>query len=91
MYQVSLGELRVGMVLAEAIFTEDGKLLIKEGQSLNRAMIQKLVERKIPRISIADINSLQINPIDQMEEVLEESYHAAISKYSSRPIYSLLF
>lgn len=86
MYQVSLGELRVGMVLAEAIFTEDGKLLIKEGQSLNRAMIQKLVERKIPRISIADINSLQINPIDQMEEVLEESYHAAISKYSSPQI-----
>ena len=51
MYQVSLVELRVGMVLAEAIFTEDGKLLIKEGQSLNRAMIQKLVERKIARIS----------------------------------------
>ncbi len=83
MYQVSLGELRVGMVLAEPIFAEDGKLLIKEGQSLNRAMIQKLVDRKIPRISVSDIYSLQINPIDQMQIILEEAFHATISKYSS--------
>jgi len=86
MYQVSLGELRVGMVLAEPVFSEDGQLLIKEGQSLNRTMIQKLVERKILRISIADINSLQINPIDQMQVVLENAYRAAISKYSSPQI-----
>lgn len=86
MYQVSLGELRVGMVLARPIFTEDGHLLIKEGQSLNRTMIQKLVERKIPRICIADINSLQINPIDQMQVVLEGAYRSAISKYSSPQI-----
>ena len=83
MYQVSLGELRVGMVLAEPVFSGDGQLLLKEGQVLNRAMIQKLVERRILRISIADIYSLQINPIDQMQVVLEEAYHAAISKYSS--------
>jgi len=85
-YQVSLGELRVGMVLARPIFTDDGHLLIKEGQSLNRTMIQKLVERKIPRIYIADMDSLQINPIDQMQVVLEGAYRSAISKYSSPQI-----
>lgn len=84
MYRVALREARVGMVLAEPVMSEDGQqLLLKAGQVLNRAMIQKLVERNVTLISVADIYSLQINPIDQMQVVLEESYHAAISKYSS--------
>lgn len=86
MYHVSLGELRVGMVLAEPVISEDGQLLIKEGQPLNRTMIQKLAERKISQISIADINSLQINPIDQMQVILERAYQVAVSKYSSPQI-----
>ncbi|MBE5883596.1 MAG: HD domain-containing protein [Lachnospiraceae bacterium] len=84
MYQVALREARVGMVLAEPVVTEDGhQLLLKDGQVLNRAMIQKLVERNIARISVADIYSLQISPIDQMQILLEEAYHSSISKYSS--------
>lgn len=83
MYKVSLGELRVGMVLAEPIYSADGQLLIKEGQALNRSTIQKLVERRIPRVSISDIHTLQINPIDQMQLVMETAFHSAISKYSS--------
>lgn len=84
MYRVALGEARVGMVLAEPIVSEDGQhLLLKAGQVLNRAIIQKLIEWDVSLISVADIYSLQIDPIDQMQVVLEESYHGAISKYSS--------
>lgn len=84
MYRVTLGEARVGMVLAEPIMSEDGQhLLLKAGQVLNRTIIQKLIEWEVVLISVADIYSLQIDPIDQMQVVLEESYRAAISKYSS--------
>lgn len=84
MYQVSLREARVGMVLAENVVTEDGQyLLLKAGQVLNRAMIQKLVDRDVKLISVADIYSLQINPLDQMQMVLEKTYRDAIQKYSS--------
>ena len=84
MYRVALREARVGMVLAEPVMSDDGQqLLLKAGQVLNRINIQKLYDRNIMFISVADIYSLQINPIDQMQVVLEEAYHAAISKYSS--------
>ena len=84
MYQVSLQEARIGMVLAAPVMSEDGQqLLLKVGQVLNRAMIQKLVAWNVTQIFVADIHSLQINPIDQMQVVLEEAYRHSISKYSS--------
>lgn len=84
MYRVALSEARVGMVLAEAVMSEDGQhLLLKEGQVLNRVVIQKLIDWEVALISVADIYSLQINPVDQMQIVLEESYRTAIFKYSS--------
>lgn len=84
MYQVALQEARIGMVLAQPVISKDGqKLLLKEGQVLNHTVLRKLTEWNIPSISVADIYSLQINPIDQMQITLKESYRAAISKYSS--------
>lgn len=84
MYKVSLHEARVGMVLAENVMSGDGQyLLLKAGQVLNQAMIQKLVDRDVRLISVTDIYSLQINPIDQMQVVLEKTYRDAIYKYSS--------
>ncbi len=87
MYRVALKEARVGMVLAEPVMTEGGEqLLLKAGQVLNRTMIHKLADRNIQLISVADIYSLQINPIDQMQVVLEKSYRNALSKYASPQI-----
>ena len=72
MYKIALSEARVGMVLAETVMSADGKqMLLNSGQVLNRAMIQKLEERNVQLIVVADIYSLQINPIDQMQIVLE--------------------
>lgn len=87
MYRIALKEARVGMVLAESIMSEDGKsLLLKAGQVLNLGMLHKLEERNIAVISVSDINSLQINPIDQMQIVLKRVYLATIDKYSSMQI-----
>lgn len=87
MYQVALKEARAGMVLAESVVSEDGStLLLKAGQVLNMGMIRKLEERNIALITVSDIYSLQINPMDQMQIALKRSYYAAISKYSSMQI-----
>lgn len=83
MYKVSLREARAGMVLTEPIIDADGKYLLKTGQVLNLALIRRLMERGILTVSVADIYSLQINPIDQMQETLENTFHHTISKYSS--------
>lgn len=41
--EVSLGELRPGMVLAKGIYTANGSLLIPEGQELNAVFIETLL------------------------------------------------
>lgn len=51
--QVTLGELRPGMVLAHGIYTANGLLLIPEGQSLNEPQIEKIQ------------NHNRVNPITQ--------------------------
>ena len=87
MYKVALKEARTGMVLAESVMSEDGKkMLLKAGQVLNSGIIHKLEERNIALISVSDIYSLQINPIDQMQIALKRSYYATIDKYSSMQI-----
>ena len=84
MYKIALSEARVGMVLAETVMSADGKqMLLNSGQVLNRATIQKLEERNVQLIVVADIYSLQINPIDQMHDTLMKTYMATIDKYSS--------
>jgi len=83
LYKVSLLEARVGMVLVEPVMSEDGHYLLKAGQVLNRAMIERLRDLNIPLISVSDIYSLQINPIDRMHLVVEKSYADALGKYSS--------
>ncbi len=84
MYKVSIGEAREGMVLVEPVMAEDGQhYLLKAGQVLNSAMLQRLKEFDITVISVADIHSLQINPIEQMNAVVKKSYADALNKYSS--------
>lgn len=83
MYKVSLLEARVGMVLVEPVLSGDGHYLLKAGQVLNRAMIERLKDLNIPLISVAEIDSLQINPLDRMQLVMEKSYRDALDKYSS--------
>lgn len=84
MYKIALSEARVGMVLAETVMSADGKqMLLKTGQVLNQAMIHKLEERDIQIITVADIYSLQINPIDQMQITLKKTYMETLAKYSS--------
>ena len=87
MYRIAIQEAKIGMVLAEAVVdVETQKLLLSAGQVLNRNIISKLEERGIALISVADIYSLQINPIDKMQETLRDSYHATISKYASTQV-----
>lgn len=84
MYKVSIGEAREGMVLVEPVMAEDGQnYLLKAGRVLNSAMLQRLKEFDITVISVADIHSLQINPIEQMNAVVKKSYADALNKYSS--------
>lgn len=84
MYRIALNEARIGMVLAESIISDDGKnLLLNAGQVLNQDIILKLQARNILFISVDDIHSLQINPIDQMSVTLKRSFYHVISKYSS--------
>ncbi|MBR5799227.1 MAG: HD domain-containing protein [Lachnospiraceae bacterium] len=84
MYKVSISEARVGMVLVEPVMAEDGQhYLLKAGQVLNSAMLKRLRDFNVPLISVADIYSLQIDPIDRMGLVVEKSYRDALDKYSS--------
>lgn len=84
MYKIDIQEAKIGMVLAEPIIDQQSKkLLVKEGQILNQSIIKKLSEWKIPQISVADLYTLQINPINKMQTLLKESFDDTISKYSS--------
>lgn len=87
MYQIGVQEAKIGMVLVAPVIDEESqKLLVKEGQILNQNIIKKLIDWKVPLISVADLHSLQINPIDKMQVTLRDSYAAAIDKYSSMQI-----
>lgn len=83
MYKVSLTEAQPGMVLVEPVISSEGRYLLKVGQVLNRAMIQRLQELGVKLISVADIYSLQIDPLDRMHLVMERSYREALEKYST--------
>lgn len=84
MYQIAIQEAKIGMVLAEPVIDQvSKKLLVKEGQILNQNIIKKLQEWEVQLLSVADIYSLQIHPIDKMQITLREAYSAAISQYSS--------
>lgn len=72
------------MVLVEPVMTEDKQqYLLKAGQVLTRGMIKRMMDMNILLISVADIYSLQISPIDQIHSILEKAYQTAIAKYSS--------
>ena len=83
MYKISVLEAQPGMVLVESVVTGDGRCLLKAGQALNRAVIQRLQELNIWKVSVADIYSLQVDPLDRMQMVMERSYKEALEKYST--------
>lgn len=87
MYRIAIQEAKIGMVLAEPIIdAQSQKLLLKEGQVLNQNVIRNLKEWEVQLISVADIYSLQINPIDKMQVTLKDAYDMSISQYSSMQI-----
>lgn len=87
MYQIETHEARIGMVLVEPVIDKESeKLLVKAGQILNQNIIKKLIDWKVSLISVADLHSLQINPIDKMQVTLKDSYTKAINLYSSLQI-----
>lgn len=87
MYQIAIHEAKIGMVLVEPVIDQESqKLLVKEGQILNQNIIKKLADWNVQLISVADLHSLQINPIDKMQVTLKDSYSDAISLYSSMQI-----
>lgn len=71
------------MVLVEPVISKDGRCLLKAGQTLNRAMIQRLQELDVWLVYVADLYSLQINPMDRMQMVMEKSYKEVLRKYST--------
>ena len=83
MYKVSLLEAQPGMVLVQPVMSKDGKCLLKAGQVLNQAMIQRLQELDIWLVYVADLYSLQINPMDRMQLVMERLYKEVLGKYST--------
>ncbi len=84
MYQIEVSEAQIGMVLVEPVIEpESQKILAKKGQVLNWPLIKKLADWKIPKISVEDLYSLEINPIDKMQVTLKKSYNSVIARYSS--------
>jgi len=83
MYKVSTLEAQPGMVLVEPVMSKEGRCLLKVGQVLNRAMIQRLQELDVLLVCVADIYSLQIDPMDRMQLVMEKSYREVLEKYST--------
>ena len=87
MYQIEIHEAQIGMVLVEPVIDEESKkLLVKAGQILNHNIIRKLIDWKVSVISVSDLHSLHINPIDKMQITLKDSYAKAIDLYSSMQI-----
>lgn len=87
MYQIGIQEAKIGMVLVAPVIDEETqKLLVKEGQVLNQNIIKKLMDWKVQLISVADLHSLQINPIDKMQVTLRDAYTDALGMYSSMQI-----
>lgn len=64
MQQLPVGRLEENMVLAETIFSGNGKPLITEGTRLTRSLIEKLQEMGIARVAVNEEGTINIDPSD---------------------------
>lgn len=64
MNQLPVDRLEENMVLAETIFSTNGKPLITEGTRLTRLLIEKLREKGIVRVAINEEGTINIDPSD---------------------------
>lgn len=68
MRKVKVGSIRVGMILAKTIFTEDGRILLAEGVVLTKAMLERLELCNITEIYVEDEVSEGISATDVIHE-----------------------
>ena len=84
MGQLLLTNCMPGMQLSQPIYhPETGKLLLNSGTIINNSVIKRLSSLNIVSVEIADIYSLYITPIQQMETYLTQLYLDTLKKYTS--------
>ena len=73
MNKVPVDEIRVGDVIAEAVFDDDGKRFLPKGIKLNSALITRLRERGVTTVAV-EITDLE-KPVKNADELLRELDH----------------
>ena len=66
--------LEAGMVLAETVYSSDGRVLLTEGTELTTELINRLKAKGVIKVSVNDENTLKIDPTDVLiNRVLSEA------------------
>lgn len=82
--KLNLVELKPGMVIERAIYTEDNKCLLNSGTALTLKSIEKLKALKINEVHIKDINTIYVSPTDKMAESLVGDFITRLRKIAPR-------
>lgn len=84
MGKLDIREVKPGMVLAKPVYSPDNKqVLLSYGTKLKDAVIQKLASVGIKEVDIADRYTIFVDPIEQIEKILMDTYLSEINRYSS--------
>lgn len=82
--KLSLVELKPGMVLEQAIHTDDNKCLLNSGTALTLKNIEKLKALKIEEIYVKDVSTIFVSPADKMAESLIGDFITRLRKTAPR-------
>lgn len=81
MGKLEVHELKLGMVIAEPIYSTDhNQLLLKIGTRLTEKLIQNLIQSGIKYVEVADRYTLLVNPKERMLSLLDQQMLTEISK-----------
>lgn len=85
MGSLHISQLKQGMVIGESLVDKNtGKLLLKTGTRLTNNLIDRLEEFGFSFVEVEDQYTLLLNPDDNMENLLNDCYKAAIKKIVSQ-------
>ena len=73
MSKVLVGDIKVGDVIAEAVYDDDGKRFLPKGIKLNSALITRLRDRGVAAVAVESVDVEK--PVDNAEELLQELDH----------------
>lgn len=64
MQQLLINQLEPGMVLAETVYSSNGRVLLAEGTSLTGELIDRLQEMRISKVNVNDEDTIDVDPND---------------------------